>query len=369
MKKLLIDWQLWLRVVLCFLLPFVLVAGLMKASEEPIKQAFDTSITPEVGIVGLESLSPDLRAELEEVVVWKEFTYEPEVLLALESDSIDMGLMIPTDFYQDSMVSGKITVHYNSMKEQMEVALVLDILQEYEETLVENNLATVAVDERLVNPIKLDKKNAFNPLLQVGKIFGQAKGIIANVLNFMWLLLVVWLVRYLTLKTTTNAADGFGKYWLFNSLVIIISIGLVLFGVHQGLAIELEGTIKSVVLSTQQSLIWNKTSPMVYLWIVLAMTIMGILGIVAALTKDELKASNRTYWLVIVLIVVASFGFGTKESLGMATLATPLLNVFAIGQGSLNDTITMTEVWTSVGMMALLVVIMNGIWYKLLKNN
>jgi len=367
MKKLLIDWQLWLRVVLCFLLPFVLIAALMKASEQGIDQALDTSIVPKIAVIGLDYLSLELRAQLKENAEFEVLENEGEAVLALEEERVDLGLVIPTDFVQDSIVSGTITVYYNSMKSQQEVGLVFDILQEYEEDLVENNLTTIAVDERLVNPIKLDKKNSFNPLLQVGKMFSQAKGIIANVLNSLWLLLCLWLVRYLALKVTEEGKEHFVSAFIFSCLVILAAVFLVLFGVYQGLEIELEGTVKSIVLSTQQALTWKKVSPMFYLWIVLGWAIMGMLGIVASLSNDALKATNRTYWIVIVLMVFAMFGFAPVEVLGMGTLATPLINVFAVGQVSLSDTITATQLWTSMGIMIVLAFLFNGLWYKMLK--
>lgn len=370
-KLLMLSGQFWLRMALAFLIPYILFSGIMQTSQHAINEALsEEPEKPRLALIGAENMPPDLLQSLQSESVIRNLTDKNEILLQIDADSIDIGLVFPADFYKDSSFNGSVEVYYNSMQNRRAISDVLDIIEVFEDDIVSKEVAKIGLNENIVNPIKLEKTNTFNPFIMVGKIMEQVKGVLSNILNLLFIIMVLWLTRNLMLRLElAGLATSFGSRLLLTYSVTILATILVFIGFQMGIATEVEGMVRSIILSVQQLLVWNKLGGLLLLWLPTWLFIIGVMGCLMNSSKDMVKIYTRTFWAAILIHVVAIIGLIPIDEIGYGQACLPVWNVFGIGQLSMRGMLDSSTWYVAMAAAMFWAVLVNVIWYRLQKRN
>lgn len=347
-KLVIFSWRTIARLILVYIVPFLLITGVLKLSSILLEQAMEAPTRiPTAGLVGLETLPPKLKTALEQKINLKMYDDEATMLVELEADSISLGLVLPENFYNssDTIPKGTINIYYNIMRRGLAMERVMEVLYRFNRETAWLNVQSLGVSQDRIEPIKIQKNNTFNPLMMLGKAMSQVKLIVANVINLLWMLLLVWLARRLVLRITEHYnIASFLPQFLASLLMLMTAMILVFIGVQVGLQTEVEGLMKSFVANIQQLLTWNKLSATTYLWIPTWCFILGLLGMLSNVGVRILYAYERTFWGVVVLLLFAFYACANLNLEHSWWLYVPILNVFGVGQLSMQGSLS-TEDW------------------------
>lgn len=367
LKLLLSSVQFWLRMALAFLIPYILLASIMNTSQHAINEALsEEPEKPRLALIGSENVPNNLLQEFQTECIIKNISDKNEILLLIDTDSIDIGLVFPDEFKTDSSANKSLEVYYNSMQNRTAVGDVMDILENYEDNLVQAKIQEIGLSEDIVNPIKLEKTNTFNAFVMVGKIMEQVKGILSNILNLLFILLVLWLLRNLLLRLEmAGVATKFGTRLGLVYLVALAGTALVFIGFQMGIATEVEGMVRSIILSVQQLLVWNKLSAFLWLWIPSWLFIIGFMGCIISSSDDMLKAHSRTFWFIILIHIIAMIGLFPIDKIGYGQACLPIWNIFSIGQLSMRGTLDNTTWYIAMGAASFWAALVNFIWFRI----
>ncbi|BDS14276.1 hypothetical protein [Aureispira anguillae] len=365
-----INWQTLLRLVAAFAIPYLLFSSLMTVAAVHINEALEGGNSrPRLGLMGKEHLPLNLLKEFQQKTNIVALGEEGDLLLMLEADSIDLGLVIPSDFYQDSSYNGTINAYYNSMQNRVAVEDALDILESYEKNIVAQTIENMGMDARLVHPIKVKKSNTFNALVMLGKIMEQVKGALSNVLNLLFVLLILWMVRNLVLRASTIAPPKFGLNLILIFIGTLLAMLLVFVGFQLGMNSEQEGMVRGILLSIQQLLVWDKLGSSFLLWCPTWLFIIGLLGWVVSSSKTTVDAYVRTFWVAVLLHIIAFWGQVPIAEMTALTTYIPVFNVFSIGQLAMKGTLDSTTWYLAFGATLVSAILVNGLWFRYYKKN
>jgi hypothetical protein len=346
-RSILFSWQVLLRLLIAFLIPFFFLSGIMTIAADNINHFLSESgDKTRVGLVGEAYTPTDLLKEFQDETILTSLEQESELLSLLDKDSLDIGILLSSDFNSDSTGNKVISVYYNAVQHGSEAHDALDILEEYEQRLVFQKVTAMGLDTKIIDPVTIKKTNTFNAFTTIGKIMTHIRGTISNILNLLFILFVIWLTRILVLRACYKAPSNFLTNIVLIFLTTIIGTGLVFIGFQSGLGAEQVGMIRSIVLSIQQLLVWNKLSSILWLWWPTWLFIIGLFGCIAAFSNSIVATYTRTFWTTIVIHGIALYGLIPIEKMSTIDPFIPILNVFRVGQSAMKGTLE-TSSWTT----------------------
>lgn len=346
LRSILFSWQILLRLLVAFAIPSFFFSGIMTAAADNINSFLGgTKTKARIGLVGKSYVPNDLLQKFETTATLTHLQQEEELLELLDKDSLDIGVLFPNNFANDTNRQKKIKVYYNAVQHGEEAHTALDILENYEQKLVLNKVEAMGLAPEIVNPIVIQKTNTFNAFITIGKIMDNIRGIVSNVLNFLFILLVIWLTRILVLRAYYRAPKNFLTNLILIFLVTLLGMGLAFVGFQAGLDAEQVGMVRSIILSIEQLLVWNKLSSMLLLWCPTWLFIIGIFGCIAAFSNSMVAAYTRTFWATIVIHAIALYGLVPIQEMNAIDPFLPILNVFRVGQLAMKGTLD-TGSWT-----------------------
>lgn len=328
------SWHILWRLLAAFLVPYFLFSIATTIGADTINESLGQLPAPRVGLINQKEVPMELLTTLRAKTNLTILEGEANLLARVENDSIDIGLVFE-ELQQGQHYMGSIEVYYNSMRHARAVGNVLELLNNYEEQLVALNLKEIDINDKLVNPIVIKKKDTFDSLLLLGQVMKGAKGGISNAFNFLLILLVLWLARQLVLRTAIYAPERFWRNFICTIFGTALGMVLVFWGLQVGLDVEQEGMIKSVIVSVQRLIVVDQLYPILLLWVPTWLFVLGFLGTITAGSSTRVGAHGRTFWAVIALHVVALFSFASAKVVSMALLVLPIVNVFRLGQRNL----------------------------------
>lgn len=360
--SILLAWQVLLRLFIAFFLPYILFAGIITATADQVNIALGGEENEvKVGVVGLNEIPLVLLSKLKEQGELKEME-EAIILSALDDDSIDIGLVFPIDFYADSIYTGTVKAYHNMLENSAQP--IFDVLEEYEDELIAQEIEKIGLDKAILDPIAVEITNTFNPIFTLGSIMEQIKGGLSNVLNLLFVLLVLWLIRNLVLRAAFVAP---AKFWINLAFIFVgtlLGMFLVFLGFQSGINTDQEGMIRSLILSIQQLLVWNKLSSIFLLWIPVWLLIIGLLGCIVAFSKRMIDAYLRTFWGAVILNVVCLLGMLPIVELSTIDAYLPLWNVFRMGQLAMKGNLDPTTWYLALGTTTAIAFAVIGVWYR-----
>lgn len=367
-RSILFSWQILLRLCLAFLIPFFFLSGIMTVAAENINRFFEPSEEKtRVGLVGKNDTPSDLLKEFQEQTTLTELEQESELLSLLDLDSLDIGILFSTNFKSDSTDNKTISVYYNAIQNGSEARVALDILEDYEETLILQKIEAMGLDAKIINPLSIEENNTFNAFSAIGKIMDSVRGSISGVLNFLFILFVIWLTRILVLKAYYKAPKNFFTNLFLVFLITLLGTGLVFVGFQSGLGAEQVGMIRSIVLSVQQLLVWNKLSSILSLWCPTWLFIIALFGCIAALSKSMVATYTRTFWATVAIHGIAFYGLIPIEKMSAIDPFIPILNVFRVGQLAMKGSLE-TSSWTIAMIVSSLAALFLLFLWRMLSN-
>lgn len=364
-RSILFSWQILLRLLIAFAIPSFFFSGVMTAAADNINAMLgQTEDKARIGLVGKNYVPSDLLNEFQQKTILTDLEEESQLLDLLDKDSLDLGVLFSKDFANDS--SEKIiAVYYNAMQHGAEAHVALDILDDYEQKLVIQKVEEMGLSSSIVNPIRIKKNNTFDTFITLGKIMDNIRGIVSNVLNFLFILLVIWLTRILVLRAYYKAPKNF----LTNLALIFIgtmaAMALAFIGFQSGLDAEQVGMVRSVILSIQQLLVWNKLSSILWLWWPTWLFIIGLFGCIAAFSNSMVAAYARTFWATIVIHAVGLYGLIPIEKMTAIDPFIPVLNVFRVGQLAMKGNLE-TTTWTTAMIVSSIAALLLLLLWRLL---
>lgn len=345
-RSILFSWQILLRLCLAFLLPFFFLSGSMTVAADNINRFFEPSEEKtRLGLVGKSYTPTDLLNEFQNESVLTSLEQESELLSLLDQDSLDVGILFSSDFNLDSAGNKTISVYYNAIQHGSEAGAILDILEDFEQRIAIQKIEALGLNSEIITPLTIKKTNTFNAFSTIGKIMTNVRGSISGVLNFLFILFVIWLTRILVLRAAYKAPKNFLSNLFLVFLGTIFGTGLVFVGFQSGLGAEQIGMIRSIVLSIQQLLTWNKLSSILFLWLPTWLFIIGLLGCIAAFSNSIVAAYARTFWMAVVIHGIALYGLVPIEKMTAIDPFIPILNVFRVGQLAMKGTLE-TNTWS-----------------------
>lgn len=339
----LFSWHLLWRWLFAFLLPYGLFSIASTAAADSVNEAMGELPPVRVGLIHGEALPSDLYAQLEEVGELQLLLTEEEAQVAVEEDSCDLVLVIQQ--LASGPYAGTIKVYYNSMRHVRAVRGVLDVLRDYEQNLVADNLAQYELEKTLVNPLVIQREDLFSPFTVLGEVVEETKGVVSNVLNFLWILLVTWLARQLILRIAIYAPRSFGRNLTAAIFGTVLGMVLVFWGVQQGLDTKPSGMIQRVMVILQQLIVVDELWRILLLWVPTWLFILGVLGSLTMGSVVRVDAYGRTFWMVVVFHVLALFACKGAVEMKAWMIWVPILNVFQLGQLNLKGNLA-TDDWT-----------------------
>jgi hypothetical protein len=367
-KLIAFNWQFWFRLLLAFLLPFLLLASIMNIAAENVNNMLGGDpVKSRVALVGKDAMPLSLLNKIESEARIIEVPSRKEIELFLYNDSFDIALVFPKNFYVDSVFTGAVEVYYNSMQNGDAVDYILDILEDYEDLMVADKIQKIGLEQNIINPIVLEKTNTFSPTIMLYQIMEQVKGALSNVLNLLFVLFVIWLVRNLILRAEFWRPSFFAANLVVIFVAALLATALVFIGFQTGVNADIEGMLKSIILSIQQLLVWNKLSSILWLWWPTWLFIIGLLGCLTSYSKNELKAHSRTFWAAVIIQVIAVWGLMPITEMNWLETIAPILNVFAVGQLALKGTLDPSAWWIAFVATTFWAVAINFLWYRMKK--
>jgi len=249
------------------------------------------------------------------------------------------------------------------------VRKVFKLIDNYENQLVAQNLSNVELDEHLINPIVLDEQDTFDQLLLLGEVINNARGGISNVLNFFFLLLVLWLVRQMVLRAHLYAPKRFGRNLCWMVLGTTLGSVLVFWGVQVGLDIEQSGMIKSLINNLRSLILIDKLYPTLLLWVPTWLFCIGLLGVIMSASSTNVGGHGRTFWAVVSVHVAAMFAFVGGKTITMTALVLPIINIFRLGQHTLRGELDWGNWSIAFGATWFWALVVLVIWWRLHKRS
>jgi len=368
-KLIAFNWQFWFRLLLAFLVPFLLFSSIMNIVADNVNDMLGGDpVKPRVALVGKDAMPAALLNKIESEARIIDVPSKGEIELFLYNDSFDIALVFPKGFYVDSVFTGGVEVYYNSMQNGDAVNHVLDLVEDYEDLIVADQIQKIGLEKKVINPIVLEETNTFSPTVMLYKTMEQIKGALSNVLNLLFVLFIIWLVRNLILRAEHWRPSSFGANLVVIFIATLLATAFVFVGFQTGVNADVEGMLKGIILSIQQLLVWNKLSSILWLWWPTWLFIIGLLGCIATYSKNELKAHSRTFWVAVIIQVVALWGLMPIIEISLLETISPILNVFAIGQLALKGTLDPSAWWMAFGATTFWAVVVNFLWYRIKKN-
>lgn len=370
-KSIVLNWQFWLRLMLAFLIPYILFGSIMKASETAINDSFDLEPhRARIALMGAENIPSALMDLFESETDISRVESRDDIIIAVEADSLDIGLVFPEGFYADSAFHKPLEAYYNSMQNGRSVDKVFDLIEEFEDEIVNGEMMKLDINPNILDPITVEETNTFNALVMLGKVMEQVKGVVSNVLNLIFILFVIWLTRNLVLRGEFVHKAAFGSNLVVIFGATMLAMAVVFVGFQSGLNIEGEGMVKGIIKSIQDLLIWNKLSAVLWLWWPTWLFIIGLMGCIASGSRRTFSAYSRTFWAAAIIHIVAVIGLIPIGEMGVGHACLPILNVFGIGQLAMQGTLEDSSVWL-LSMIATTcwALVFNLIWYQIKKNN
>ncbi len=359
-----LSWHILWRLLAAFLVPYFLFSIITTIAADSINESLGQLAPPRVGIVNQDDVPMELLTTLRARTTLSVLNTEANLMARVEKDSLDIGLL-----FEESTAGlsykGAILVYYNSMRHAGAIREVLDMVDSYEEQLVALNLKEVAIDSRLVNPIIVKKRDTFDRFLLLGQVMKSAKGGISNAFNFLLILLVLWLARQLVLRTAIYAPNHFVRNLILIVFGTALGMVLVFWGLQVGLDVEQEGMIRSVIRSVQQLIVVDQLYPILLLWIPTWLFILGLLGTITTASATRVGAHGRTFWMVILLHVIAIGSFVNAKTVSMMLLLLPIVNVFRLGQRNLRGEMDWTNWSIAFGATWVWALFFLIIWWRL----
>lgn len=345
-RSILFSWQVLLRLLIAFLIPFFFLSGMMTIAADNINHFLSGAEgKTRVGLVGEAYTPTDVLKDFQDKTILTSLEQESELLSLLDKDSLDIGVLFSSNFNLDSTGNKVISVYYNAVQHGLEVYDALDILEDYEQRLVFQKVKAMGLNPQIIAPVTIKKTNTFNAFTTIGKIMTHIRGTISSILNLFFILFVIWLTRILVLRACYKAPNNFLTNVLFVFFTTIIGTGLVFIGFQSGLGAEQVGMIRSIVLSIQQLLVWNKLSSILWLWWPTWLFIIGLFGCIAAFSNSIVATYTRTFWTTILIHGIALYGMVPIEKMSTIDPFIPILNVFRVGQLAMKGTLE-TSSWT-----------------------
>jgi len=345
-RSILFSWQVLLRLLIAFLIPFFFLSGMMTIAADNINHFLSGSADKaRVGLVGEAYTPTDVLKDFQDKTILTSLEQESELLSLLDKDSLDIGVLFSSNFNLDSTGNKVISVYYNAVQHGSEAHDALDILEDYEQRLVFQKVKAMGLNTQIIDPVTIKKTNTFNAFTTIGKIMTHIRGTISNILNLFFILFVIWLTRILVLRACYKAPNNFLTNVLLVFLTTIIGTGLVFIGFQSGLGTEQVGMIRSIVLSIQQLLVWNKLSSILWLWWPTWLFIIGLFGCISAFSNSIVATYTRTFWTTILIHGIALYGMVPIEKMSTIDPFIPILNVFRVGQLAMKGTLE-TSSWT-----------------------
>lgn len=345
-RSILFSWQILLRLLVAFLIPSFFFSGIMTAAADNINSFLGASPDKaRVGLVGKAYAPTDLVTTFNKKTILTHLSQESKLLSLLDKDSLDIGVLFSSDFNSDSVHHKVISVYYNAVQHGTEAHDALDILEGYEKALVLKKIETMGLSTEIIDPVTIKKTNTFNAFITLGKIMTNIRGTVSSVLNFLFILLVIWLTRILVLRAYYKAPKNFLTNLFLVFLTTMLGMGLVFVGFQSGLDAEQIGMVRSIVLSIQQLLTWDKLSSDIFLWGPTWLFIIGLFGCIAAFSNSMVATYTRTFWTTIVIHGIALYGLVPIEKMSAIDPFIPILNVFRVGQLAMKGTLD-TGSWT-----------------------
>ncbi|MFK7797195.1 MAG: hypothetical protein AB8E82_07050 [Aureispira sp.] len=363
-----LSWHILWRLVAAFCIPYFLLAMLTTASSSGINEMLGELPPPKVGLVNQAAVPMDLLTELRAKTSLQIIKEEDDLLSGVENDSLDIGLSFDQSTV-DSSYQGNIRVYYNSMQNVRAVRKVFKLIDDYENQLVAQNLSNVELDEHLINPIVLDEQDTFDQLLLLGEVINNARGGISNVLNFFFLLLVLWLVRQMVLRAHLYAPKRFGRNLCWMVLGTTLGSVLVFWGVQVGLDIEQSGMIKSLINNLRSLILIDKLYPTLLLWVPTWLFCIGLLGVIMSASSTNVGGHGRTFWAVVSVHVAAMFAFVGGKTITMTALVLPIINIFRLGQHTLRGELDWGNWSIAFGATWFWALVVLVIWWRLHKRS
>lgn len=367
-SQIFLSWHILWRLVAAFCIPYFLLAMLTTASTDGINEMLGELPPPKVGLVNQAAVPIDLLQTLRAKTSLQILNEDDDLLVGVENDSLDIGLSFDQSTV-DSAYRGNIRVYYNSIQNVRAVRQVFKLIDNYENQLIAQNLSRVELDENLVNPIVLDEQDTFDQLLLLGKVISRARGGISNVLNFFFLLLVLWLVRQMVLRSHLYAPKRFGRNLCWMILGTTVGSVLVFWGVQLGLDVEQSGIIKSLINNLRNLILLDKLYPTLLLWVPTWLFCIGLLGVIMSASATNVGGHGRTFWAVIVVHIVAMFGFVGGKTIAMTALLLPIVNIFRLGQHTLKGELDWGNWGIAFGATWLWALVVLILWWRLHKRS
>lgn len=356
LAAILFSWHLLWRWLLAFLLPYGLFSITSIVAADSVNEAMGALPPYRVGLVHGEALPSDLYAQLEAVGELQLLQTEEEAQIAVEEDSCDLVLMVQQRL-ESGPYTGTIKVYYNSMRHVRTVRVVQGVLRDYEQNLVADNLAQYELEKNLIDPLVIQQEDLFSPFTVLGEVVEETKGVMSNVLNFLWILLVTWLARQLILRIAIYTPRSFWRNLAAATLGTLLGMVLVFWGVQQGLDTDQSGMIQRVIVILQQLIVVDELWRILLLWVPTWLFVLGVLGSLTMSSTTQIDAYGRTFWMVVVFHVLALFACKGAVAMKGWMLWVPILNVFQLGQLNLKGNLVTSD-WT-------LALVVTSIWAML----
>ncbi len=361
-SHLVINLQFWFRVVLAFALPYLIFSSLMRFASYRINAQLEEDDKVVVALLGQEFLPNTLYEQFQQVAEIRFVASEEIIKQLIEKDSVEVGFVFYAGFDADSIGGQKVDYYIKSMGNNP-ASKLLDIIDSYEEQLVLNNFKALNLDETQLKPLVVNQYNSFSYFEELSRNLEQAKGGVSGFINLFLVLFVFWIIRFLVLRIHSSKRAGF-----FVQLTSLLALSyccmiLVYLAIYIGLNTEVEGLAKSITLNLNNLLVWKSLHQLFWMWLPTLLFVIGLLGRVS-ISTSPLKAYKRTFWVVVLLHVVALLGQFPIQEMTMLQQASPLINTFQVGQLAFKGSLVGNEWWIALFFACFWAFLINYSWYQ-----
>lgn len=330
------TWSVLWRLLAAFLVPFFLFSVVMTAAADTINESLGQLPIPKVGVVHQKEIPVKLLTALQANTTIIAVEKEADLRTCVENDSIDIGLLFEKQPKEENYKEN-VVIYYNSMWNARAVREVLELIDDYESQLVALNIKSLKVDNKLINPVNVDKKDTFDSLLLLGRIMKGTRGGISDFFNCLVIVLVLWLARQMVLRTAIDTPKSFKHNLLVTIVGTALGTSLVFGGLQAGLSVELTGMVKSLLMNIQRLIVLDQLYPILILWLPTWLFILGLLGTITTASATQIRAHERTFWVVVGLHFVALCSCASAKTGSIFSIILPIVNVFHLGQQNFGE--------------------------------
>jgi len=358
-KIVFVSWQYWLRLGVGFLVPYLLFSTIMQQAAVQIDLALDNiDIEPKVAILQADSIPAPLLEAIESAANIQTVADQSSAEALIDKDSLDVLIQ---------GVSGQaVALTYDLSKNDRAIYAVLNLVDNYEDELVAASLDSLGVTASMTDPLRVNKNNLFSPMTLMGDISEQIKNSLANILNFLFLVFILWMIRSMLLRQSFLAPNASIPMVLLAVFVgTLLAMGAIFVGFQMGVSTDEQGLIQNLVFSINQLLVWNNLSSMLWLWWPTWLFIIAFFGsVIYAFPKRIVRAHNTSYWLVIGWLIVGLVAMFPTTQMTLMQYTVPVVNVFGVGQLSMKEGMESGAWWITLGISIAWVVGMVFIWMQ-----